>query len=46
LIRILNEMLSFEMRTLRVLAAFHAAPSHKNSTRFARSKTNVFGRVL
>jgi len=32
-------MLSFEMRTLRVLAAWNAAPSHKNSTRFARSKT-------
>jgi len=27
------------MCTLRVQAAFYAAPSHKNSTRFARSKT-------
>jgi len=35
LILISNEILSFEMRTLRVLAAFHTAPSHKNSTRFA-----------
>ena len=26
---------SFEMRTLRVPAAFHAAPSYKNPTRFA-----------
>jgi len=39
LILISNEMLSFEMRTLRVPAAFHAAPSHQNATRFARSKT-------
>ena len=36
LILISNEILSFEMRTLRVLAAFYAAPSHKNSARFAR----------
>jgi len=37
-----NEILSFEMCTLRVPAAFHAAPSHQNSTRFARSKTEFF----
>jgi len=29
-----DESISFEMRTLRVLAEFHAAPSHKT-----RSKT-------
>jgi len=46
LILISNEMLSFEMRTLRVRAAWNAAPFHQNATRFARSKTDVFDRVL
>jgi len=46
LILISNGTLSFEMRTLRVRAAFRAALSHKNAMRFARSETDVFSRVF
>jgi len=45
LILISNETLSFELRTLRVRAAWNAAPSHQNAARSARSKAEVFDRV-